>query len=119
MSAATTALTPAQRIEQANLWTVEAAPVIRAWLAMDQVADELAGDGLESEARAVVERAMRSIRALLNDARDAAISDETLPHPDTETATDAEWDAYNELCDEMDRAVTTVDTAISKVEREQ
>lgn len=119
MSATTTAPTLAERIEQANLWTVEAAPVIRAWLAMDQIADDLAIKGLQAEARAEVLRTMRNIHAALPDARDAAISNVMPPHPDTETGTDAEWDAHDELCDELERAVTTVEAAIRNVEREQ
>lgn len=110
----------AAAIEQANLWTVAAAPIVKAIFALED-ADDLVLRGCDErtarEARSILAKPQRELREMLAGIRDEFLADQLPPQPGPD-ASEAEWDARDEFHDEVCRDVTTVEGLIRKMERE-
>lgn len=110
----------ATAVEQANLWTVTAAPIVKAIFAIEDARHECL-QGLDTrtweEARPIIGRADRELREMLDGIRENFICDHLPPHPSRDDDDEA-WDAHEAFTDELRRDVTTVDALIRKMERE-
>ncbi len=114
-------LTAAQAIERANLWTVKAQPIGRALLALAATERDLlesCDQQLWDTVRAAIADHEYRLRRILEDLRDDAICNALPNHPCTINATQDQWDAYDELCDLVNRDTITVAGLIRQMEEE-
>lgn len=110
----------ATAVEKANLWTVTAAPIVKAIFALEDADSEvLRGCDLRTarEARAILGKPQRELREMLVGIRDEFLADQLPPQPSAD-APEAEWDARDEFADAVAVAVISVDALIRKMERE-
>ena len=114
-------LTAEQAVEQANLWTVTARPIVKAiWHIEDAECEVRQGcdDRTWSEVRPILSASRRDLREMLDGLRENAICDVLPRHPDVETGTDEEWEAQEAFDEQVRREVTTVDALIKRMEAE-
>jgi hypothetical protein len=121
-------------VERVNAWVETAKPVIKAYLALDQIHADLRSAEFErrgnrkygtaasyaesackyagSDVSAAVEALSASIEAI----RDDTMNDEKLNA--SQAADDAEWDHVEAFNEELERQCITVDAAVKLVESE-
>jgi hypothetical protein len=123
-------------IDRANEWAAVAEPIIRAYLALDQIERDLHSGALLTGARfyadivhgAAVKIGVlqERLRGEIESVRENMISDVFIPGPNVfrrpsdeadAKVWDAEWDAADEANKRVDREVIGVDAAIKRVER--
>lgn len=125
----------------ANAWTIHARPIIRAYLAMEDVSVNSAWleasamqrqgkhDGDKdaetegfvrvqsyNEATRYIDTCQSSLYDMLEGIRDNYLADQCPPMPDDDD--DAAWDARDAFNDELARSVISVDAAVRMVEGE-
>lgn len=114
-------LTAEQAVEQANLWTVTARPIVKALFLLEDAEYEIR-HGCDArtwdEARPILSAPRRELREMLEGLRENAICDVLPRHPDVETGTDAEWDAMEAFDEQVRREVTSVAALIKQMEAE-
>lgn len=107
-----------QAVEQANLWTVTARPIVKALFLLEDAEAEVR-HGCDSrtwdEARPILSAPQRELREMLEGLRENAICDVLPRHPDAETGTDAKWDAMEAFDEQVRREVTSVDALIKRM----
>lgn len=116
----TQAVTLADAIAAASLWTLAARPVVRAIFALEDVDFTLA-QGCDratyGEAKDIIAKPRKQLLELVEGIRDNFLSDQLPPQPGRD-APDTEWDARDEFQAEVEAGVLTVAAFVRQMELE-
>lgn len=109
-----------EAIAAASLWTVSAAPVVKAIFALEDVSwDLLRGcdDQTGAEAANEVGKALKGLRDMLPGIRDNFLCDQMPPQP-ASTAPDSEWQERDDFQDDVERSTISVVSFVKQMEME-
>lgn len=116
----TQAVTLADAIAAASLWTLAARPVVQAMFALDDV-DWTLAQGCDrstyGEAKDIIAKPRKQLLELVEGIRDNFLSDQLPPQPSPD-APDSEWDARDEFQAEVEAGVPTVAAFVRQMELE-
>lgn len=122
----------ANAVEQANSWVETARPIIKAYLALDQIHGDLRSEEFKrrgnrrynvpasyaecacKDAGSDVGTAVEALAAQIDAIRSDMLNDESLNA--SQNADDAEWDYVEAFNDDLARQCVTVDAAVKLVE---
>lgn len=110
-----------EAITAASLWTVAAAPVVRAIFALEDVSwdlrrhcDDRTGEAASKE----VGKALSELRDLLAGIRSDFVCDQLPPQP-ARDAPDSEWQERDEFQDDVEGSTISVATFVKQMEQEE